>query len=570
MAEAGITEERPAEWGPAITDDWWSKCSDAVLRRLIGFGGGEGPPQDQTQRLSKAFQIIFHAPESSDHGERAARTFTRSESESTEHLYVTLCDALAARCGPLVQRQVAEVKASQQDRPSSPSAAISGKPSLPRRRSSPNNARSVRPQPPSPSRDKNAPPQLGWWQQVIIDATKRQFDEERLARERIYEEYLAALDPPLQLKFMAEPSVRPNPMLWEARFNRALAIAATARGIKQEMLDDAYHFGERYQVPANLQSQSILGELIHAAWQFHYLDAEPHSSVLAEFMFAAGALPDALPPIRETELRDYREIVTDEEVPTWLGAARWAFGKQKPDILDFTKRRIIEIKPVRGAPAGVLQLWRYTHNFNCARCFDELTKAGAMGTERYALEPQSPDANCLPPLDLNEFLEQYFAAEDEERDRAAVRKGRIPSKRRRVGRTEVERSVRAGRKLKVVPFLLSDIPGLVLYLVHDENKPEQEQPDSAPSNTARNVVLVVTTLVVVAAVVAAIALLPVAVGAATASAALAETGAVTAALTSGEVAMVEMFGAGFQIGEFAAAASKVSSSLVQLGAAGVL
>ncbi len=89
MAEPGVEEggERPKEWGAKPATDWWNKASDALLRRLVGFPQGDGPPPEQTERLSKGVQIVFGAQTSSDLGERAVRTFLNAHNESTDALY---------------------------------------------------------------------------------------------------------------------------------------------------------------------------------------------------------------------------------------------------------------------------------------------------------------------------------------------------------------------------------------------------------------------------------------------------------------------------------------------------
>jgi hypothetical protein len=137
------------------------------------------------------------------------------------------------------------------------------------------------------------------------------------------------------------------------------------------------------------------------------------------------------------------------------------------------------------------------------------------------IEPQNPPGSHFSAVDVNEFLEAYFAARDEEKQKRSRRT--IPAGRRRVGRTEVERSIRAGRKLKIVPFMMPDLPGLLMYFVH-EDESDKPSTDLLPTAAAiAGVVVVVTAVVVITAILFAIAALPVAAGAAAAgSTAIAE------------------------------------------------
>ncbi|PYQ41481.1 MAG: hypothetical protein DMF77_15615, partial [Acidobacteria bacterium] len=91
-----------------MDDDWWSKTADALLRRLVGFAHGDGPPPDETKRLSKGIQVIFNADTQDDRGERSVRSFLNSNNEKSDVLSVRLCDALAQRCGPYALRDIAQ------------------------------------------------------------------------------------------------------------------------------------------------------------------------------------------------------------------------------------------------------------------------------------------------------------------------------------------------------------------------------------------------------------------------------------------------------------------------------
>ena len=191
-----MAAERPAEWGSRLTSDWWFKASDALLRRLMGFGAGDGPPQDQTQRLSQGLQIVFGAPSSDDFGERTVRSYLSAENQSSDQLYVTLCDALVERGSPHLARQLAEAEGSGEEQ-ASPSAAVSNTPSQ-GRRSPQASAAIVRPTP------KGSPP--NWWQSWI-DKQNATFARERDSRIAIYQTCLEALTPHNVKAFTAIPAV---------------------------------------------------------------------------------------------------------------------------------------------------------------------------------------------------------------------------------------------------------------------------------------------------------------------------------------------------------------------------
>jgi hypothetical protein len=558
MSEPGteLGGERPKEWGAKLTADWWLKASDALLRRLVGFPHGDGPPEEQKERLCRAMQIVFDPETSGDFGEREVRRFLGAYEESTDALYVRLSDALTERCGPYVLRRAAQSTSQEEDAPPRASAAVRGPPS-----SSPppgppgSGTRGVRPRPTKPG----AP--FDWWQ-AWIDSQHAKFNDELEDRQTIYETYLHALDPRKRAEFAEDPAVVPNEILWRGRFDRAVACASMAKG-KQPDPDDAYHCPPP-RVRDDLRSTWLLGEMVHAAWQFQYLRDFPSSSVLAEYMFSAATLPGSSD---RGVLTDYREIIPDEENPSWLGAAQWAYGNWRPDLLDFTKRRILEIKPVRTAPGAVLQLWRYTHNFNCARYFDELTKAGAQGTERYVIAPEAVPEDTFAPVDPTGFLEDYFAAEDERR-RAGVR---IPKRRRRARRSEVEGAIRKGRILTVVPLCCPALPGVVMYLVYDDRDRRGDQDRLPTPEAIRNLVYVVTGIIVVTAVLVAIVFTSGAAAPAAAAALPSATGAVIGGVGVAAVATtVDVFGTSVEAKQFAAASDRTADTLARLTAEGVL
>ncbi len=528
MADAGTTTSRPASWGDKLTPGWWVKASDALLRRLIGYGAGEGPPQDETERLSKGLQIIFRAAISDDLGEREVRRFLGADQESSATLYIRLCDDLVERCGPLIARQIAETEDSETDRPPSPSAAVesaSGQDT-----GSPFSPQGIDVRRPSPG---GGPPH--WWQ-TWIGKQDAEFETESRRREEVYGTFVTALGRKGK-SFSAIPAVQPNPEYWKSMFDSARAIAQLAIGIPGDESDDAYHFARHLDVPVGLRSHWLLGELVHAQWQFEYMDAELYSDILAEFLFSKGAPKGRSGRVRGP-LRDYRTIRRSVEEPDQFGAAQWAFGNWRPDIIDFARSMIFEIKPLRTAHHGVLQLWRYAHNFNCAYYFDWLEKPGAQGKAmRMPLVPGTTNGSYFREVDPSSFLEEYFraraAASD---DPAAVSqpKTKIPKVRQRARRSEIEGVLRAGGRMKILPFTAHAIPGLVLYRVESERTKEDGESPRIP--TVAKVALVVVGVLVVGAVIVAVLS---AAGTATAGVAVATAGgaSATGALAEGSAAL---------------------------------
>src|SRR5262249_2456569 len=159
----------------------------------------------------------------------------------------------------------------------------------------------------------------------------------------------------------------------------------------------------------------LIGQLAHASYQFDYLNAFIEKDVLAEFMISLGGKNRRAPSTRG-QLVDYRTLRKD---PRAL-AAQFAFGKYRPDLIDLTDGDIYEFKPLRGAALGVLQLWRYMHNFNLATLFNELVaeKNGTrQDTSRYALAGGRMPGEILIPVELTQFVDAYL-----KRKRGAAKK----------------------------------------------------------------------------------------------------------------------------------------------------
>jgi hypothetical protein len=286
-------------------------------------------------------------------------------------------------------------------------------------------------------------------------------------------------------------------------------------------------------------------------------------------------------------LRDYRKIRRSKEEPDQLGAAQWAFGDWRPDLIDFWENEIFEIKPVRTAHYGVLQLWRYTHNFNCALYFDWLTKPGAQDRDiPQPLRLGRPSDHCFREVDPSTFMEEYFRSrdeKDEENESGAGQRPRIPKQRQRARQSEIESVLRARGKIKVVPMLVPPIPGLVLYLVHSDKPDDDDKPKRPPrGGVLPKVAIVVTGVLVIAAVFVGIVMATAALaeGAAAAESsalALSEGGALLSsaavalpesASTSGTV--LEAFGEPIDSKTAEASIAQMSKSLSQLNSENLL
>lgn len=252
MDGSGTPNQRPTEWGAAITKDWWYKASDGLLRRIIGYGAGDGPPQDQTQRLADGLQILFRASESSDLGEGEVRTFVGSGDESTDQLQIDLNDKLVKFCGPLLARGLAEADGDQTSGNPSPSAAVSNAPSVTSRPGAKGQGATVkRPNPPGQKPN--------WWQ-TWIDKQNAKFELERDNRVAIYEACLQTLSPSNVPKFTKLPEVQVNEDYWQGLFQAAVRLSQLAIGIPKGDDDDAYHVPGAELVPGNLRSFWLLGK----------------------------------------------------------------------------------------------------------------------------------------------------------------------------------------------------------------------------------------------------------------------------------------------------------------------
>ena len=575
MGEPGTPDERPAGWGKALSKDWWYKTAQAILIRLVGFPAGEGPPDDQAQRLADGLQIIFNAKEGADLGEREVRGFLGGTDDPSDQLQIALGDKLVERCGPLLTRQIAQSVSSGISGGKPPSAAVA-----PSRRDPagagvpPAGATVRRPKP------RGQPP--FWWQRWI-DAQDDRFETELAKRVSIYESCLEVLSPWNIPQFTKLPEVQVNEEYWRKLYKDALNVSKMSIGIPGADSDDAYHVPDLNLVRGSLQSFWLLGELVHAQWQFEYMDAEIHNDVIAEYLFSAGLSPHNVGRNRG-EFEDWRyKSPKDPEEVSDLGALLWAYGDPRdtqdkpwrPDIIDLSKRRVFEIKPLRTAHLGVLQLWRYVHNFNCALMFDWLEKPGGQGKDKpIPLSLEKPSGDCFREVDPTEFLKAYFAESDRKPDSGGASKGRIPRARQRAKRGDVEREIRRGGKIKVLPVPAFAIPGLVLYVVLRDPKAPRKPPDPAEP-VVTPVVLVVTGLLIIAAVlVGVVVVAALAQGAATAAApVLAEGGAAAAAPVLAEgggaaaAPVVEVFGVPMTEELAPAALGRVSGTLSELSLA---
>jgi hypothetical protein len=259
-------------------------------------------------------------------------------------------------------------------------------------------------------------------------------------------------------------------------------------------------------------------------------------------MFTKGGTPKGGQGIRG-ELMDYRDLDPNPKNPTLTAAARFAFGNYRPDILDLTDRCVYEIKPIRAAANGVSQIWRYTHNFNCARFFDELNTAGAAGKGRYFLSPAATNDSPFSPVDLTSTVEQYLTVR--------------PGAKRKSSWIDLYAMLKKGKSIYAIPVLVPAIPGLVLYSIHETNKPGKQEQDQLTE-------MIKTGLLVVGAVavIAAIVFISIATAGAADAVALGLAGE-AAELTAGEVT-VEVMSDALVVSEIPTFTSAVSESLSQL------
>jgi hypothetical protein len=500
-------------------------------------------------------QIIFQATESTDVGEGNVRNFLNANDEPSDRLYVTLSDVLATRSGPVLARELAQAEEPPQE-VSNPSIAVDpARPlSLPQQGTT-----IVRPKPPG------TPP--NWWQRWI-DTQTAKFETERDDRVVIFQTFLEGVSGSNRKVFAGIPAVQPNVDDWKRLFDRALAIAQTAIGMPAGANDDAYHFDSMPSVPPNLRSFWLLGELVHAQWQFEYMDAEKSHDIVAEYLFSKGAAPRK--PNLRGQFRDWRRIRSDPEYADQIGAIQWSFGNWRPDIIDLADNHIFEIKPVRTAHYGVLQLWRYCHNYNCAQYFDWLEKPGAQGKEMPPpLLPGKVSGFYFRDVDPSDFLEDYFGS----------RSSRIPKTRRRAKRTEIESVLRRGGRIRVMPFRAAAIPGLVLYFVTEDKK----TPDEPAPSTGEQIFRVVTGILIIVALFVAVAyVLPALIGGAIASGETAAVGSLVAGgvaaglpstptpVTTSAERPIQMFDVALTNKEFEASTDRFSRTFESLNSSKVL
>jgi len=549
----GIERPRPKSWGPPIDDAWWYKASDEILRRALGLGAGDGADQDMVKQLQRAFKIGFHVSESDDEGEGILRRYLGVGDRPTSEMLTLFTDTVLNQSDTAVRNRLALEKQSLfAAPPHQHSAAVAPGGGRPKAAVSVGTAAKPR-----------ATPEAGpggasdFWQ-AWIDFQRWSFEKEAALRTELYQQTLNQLDPALRPQFEKDGAVQPDITRWRTRFNAAFQLAAAAKGIGVMVPDDFYHEPDAYdpRLPAGAPSNWFIGELIHAAWQWDYMTAFLRSTVLGEYM-VSGAAPEG--SMIRGDLRDYRELVADREEPSLLAAAAYAFGRYRPDLIDFATRGIYEIKPIRAAAAGVIQLWRYAHNFNCARYYDELTKAGARGTSRYWLEAKPMPAHTLTPYNLTEYVDQYLNS--------------LPKGRRRASAYQLAAIRKRGERLYAYPVFLADAPGLVLYTVHSEKEGEDAEKRAKQLQGAlRTVAIVVGVVALVAVLVAAIVLsggaaAPVAAG-------IAEAAGVAegAALLEGATVMapvVDVAGTALTVGSLGEVTTAAGSSLAGLAAIGI-
>ena len=528
----GYERPRNPNWGEKIDQRWWTDAASLVLRRFINPGAGEGPDQSLVTSLCQGLQLAFDIENTDDLGEVTVRRFLKSpEDTDTAILKDLFAENMFTRCAPVISNRSKYDRYSMFAEKKKKATMVLAQPSHgPVRTSSPR-----RPIP------KGAKPGEDYWQTPIRRANSA-FDAESIQRNGIFDTFRLALEGESRAKFIADPAVQVNEERWRAYFSVAQIIAAGARG-NSGMEDDNYH---EPTGSTSLKSNWLIGQLVHARWQFDYMMSRPANAILAEYLFSGGATESGIAPVRG-DLKDYREIEVDENNPTWLGASQYAFGKYRPDLIDFTSQSVFEIKPIRGADLGILQLWRYSHNFNCARYFDELTKSGAQGKARYSLQPNPVPEGVFGPVDVTAYISTYLKD--------------MPKAKYRPGWADFAPLVNSGEKIIAYPVIIKSIPGLILYSLH-RGSDTKEKIIEELGEAIKTGVKIVAIIVVIAAT--SYALLA-AGGVAAATMANIGVGATAAAEAAAEsLVVVEVFGEGFAITEFDAALTSITAGLARI------
>lgn len=467
--------DRDPSLGAAFDKKWWPGVADKILRHFLPYGAGDGPDPALVDPLSNGLQSVFGAQKSEDLGESNVRKFLKSPKSTTDNLSDELMLSLGGRATEAVQNRIASETGGLF--PESKRKSLAVDPNRPRPSSSGSDL-ADKPKRPYPRR--SGQPEDYW---RSLGSADQSFMGERNARGDVYDTFLNSFESREQEKFSKDANVQVNEAAWQARHKAALAIGA---GAQFSIDDDTYHIPSINQAPN--RSNWLIGSIVHAAWQIQYAASRWQDDILAEYLVSKGGTPTGGKRVRG-ELIDYRTIDTSEEAPTYYGAARFAFGKYRPDLIDFTQRTVYEIKPIRAAASGVLQLWRYTHNFNCARYFDELYSAGAAGKDRYFLTPAPLKGSPFSAIELTEYVDAYLG--DKNNKNAKYKPEWVDMVRLRA----------SGKRIYAVPILVPAIPGLVLYSIYDKKKPGEAEQKQI-TDLIKTGLIVVTTVAIIAAIVA--------------------------------------------------------------------
>jgi hypothetical protein len=424
-------------------------------------------------------------------GEANVRAFLKSPSSPTDVLSDELMLGLSQRAGPAVRNRLTSVgQSGSLSTPKAPSLAVS--PALPpallagRGGSGGVPPRKNRPKPPKPL---NEP--ADYWQNLIW--ADKGFASEQRTRQDVYDSFANDLVGLERTRFSKDPNVAVDAETWQGRYQMALAIQAGAAA-QFSLNDDMYNLptpDDMYKLPPTQpldRSNWLVGNLVHAAWQMDYMASRQQHEILGEFRIYPG---HDFEKLAKGGFMDYRTLDPDEEAPTLTGPVRYAFGRYRPDIIDFTQSWILEIKPIRSAARGILQLWRYTHNYNCARYFDELTKAGAAGMPRYFLSPGALSDIPFNPFEVTGYVDKYFE--------------QYPDAARSPINSDLKRLRASGKEIWAIPIIVRPIPGLVLYMIHDKKRPSQAEQQQLTDIIKTGLIVVATVAIIAAILVAAIA-----------------------------------------------------------------